>query len=168
MKNLSAANGIGMVLAQRGHTREARDIFLHVREDSPPSLPSWISCNWHLWVYFKSSTDATFQKQKRYEVASNVIDMKLLHMLLIWSCFKCDWYEAASNVIDMKMLQMWLIWSCFKCDWKLSTSVSSHVTHYTLAYKQVLMWPSVPVLGPLGRVHIGSGRRGIRNPRCIL
>ena len=56
--NIYAANGIGAVLAHRGHVREARDIFSQVREATSTMKDVWFNLA-HIYVEQKQHTSGT-------------------------------------------------------------------------------------------------------------
>ncbi|CBY09563.1 unnamed protein product [Oikopleura dioica] len=70
-KNIYAANGLGAVLAHRGYTSEARDIFSHVREATSEMKDVWFNLA-HIYVEQKQFSSAI----QMYKNAMRTFDLQ--------------------------------------------------------------------------------------------
>ena len=84
-RNIWAANGIGCVLAHRGHPNEARDIFAQVREATADFCDVWLNIA-HIYVEQKQYVAAVQMVSNNDLIVTKKFAMMLYHALHINLC----------------------------------------------------------------------------------
>uniref|UniRef100_H2YEL2 Uncharacterized protein n=1 Tax=Ciona savignyi TaxID=51511 RepID=H2YEL2_CIOSA len=96
-KNIFAANGIGAVLAHKGHIREARDIFAQVREATAEVADVWLNLA-HVYIEQRQFISAVQMYENCARKFRKRHDPELL-LYLARAYFKCGKYQDCKKTL---------------------------------------------------------------------